>query len=45
MSGMQQLPPLLGALGLVCAFVVYLLLTRYPEGDAKVRRIAAGWSS
>ena len=41
MSGMQQLPPLLGALGLVCAFVVYLLLTRYPEGDAKVRRIAA----
>ena len=41
MTGVQQLPPLLGALGLACAFVIYLLLTRRPEGDGKVIKIAA----
>ena len=41
MPGMQQLPPLLGALGLACALIIYLLLTRSPEGEGKVRKIAA----
>ena len=41
MTGVQQLPPLLGVLGLACAFVIYLLLTRRPEGDGKVIKIAA----
>ncbi len=41
MPDMQQLPPLLGALGLACAFVIYLLLTRRPEGEGKVVKIAA----
>ena len=34
------LPPLLGAIGLVCAFVLYKLVLRYPEGEDKIRKIA-----
>ena len=33
------LPPLLGLLGLVAAFVVYLLVMKYPDGEDKVKKI------
>ncbi len=40
MSDMSHLPPMFGVLGLVCAFIIYVLMTRYPEGDDKVKKIA-----
>ena len=40
MSSFTQLPPIFGVLGLVCAFIIYVLMTRYPEGEAKIRKIA-----
>ena len=33
------LPPLLGLLGLVAAFVVYLLVMKHPDGEDKVKKI------
>ena len=33
------LPPLLGLLGLLAAFVVYLLVMKYPDGEDKVKKI------
>lgn len=41
METFSILPPLLGALGLVCAFIIYILMTRYDEGAANIRKIAA----
>lgn len=35
-----MLPPIFGVLGLVCAFIIYILMTRYDEGDEKIRKIA-----
>ena len=35
------LPPIFGGLGLVAAFVIYLLVSRYPAGDGEVADIAA----
>ena len=32
-------PPLLGLLGMIAAFVVYLLVMRYPDGEDKVKKI------
>jgi K(+)-stimulated pyrophosphate-energized sodium pump len=29
-----------GVLGLVCAFIIYVLMTRYAEGDDKIKKIA-----
>ena len=40
MSSFTQLPPIFGVLGLVCAVIIYVLMTRYPEGEAKIRKIA-----
>jgi K(+)-stimulated pyrophosphate-energized sodium pump len=40
MTDMTMLPPIFGVLGLVCAFVIYLLMMRYDEGGEKVRKIA-----
>ena len=37
---MTNLPPLMGVLGLVCAVVIYVLMTRFGEGDEKIRKIA-----
>jgi len=37
---MTNLPPLMGVLGLVCAVVIYVLMTRFDEGDEKIRKIA-----
>ena len=34
------LPPVLGLVGLACAFVVYALVKRYAEGEDNVRKIA-----
>lgn len=34
------LPPALGVIGLVCAFVLYKLVIRYPEGEDNVKKIA-----
>ncbi len=36
-----MLPPLLGVLGLVVAFVVYLIVSKYPAGEGLVAEIAA----
>ena len=33
------LPPLLGAFGLAAAFVIYLLVMKYPDGEDKVKKI------
>ena len=40
MSEMTNLPPIFGVLGLVCAFVIYVVMTRYDEGGEKIRKIA-----
>ncbi len=40
MESMTNLPPLMGVLGLVCAVVIYVLMTRFGEGDEKIRKIA-----
>jgi len=34
------LPPLLGVLGLICAFILYKLVVRYPEGEDNIKKIA-----
>ena len=34
------LPPLLGVVGLICAFFIYRLVVRYPEGEEKIKKIA-----
>ena len=41
MDTLSNLPPLMGVLGLVCAFIIYLLMMQYAEGEEKVRKIAA----
>ena len=33
------IPPVLGIVGLIAAFVVYLLVMRYPDGEKKVKKI------
>jgi len=40
MSSLSNVPPVMGVLGLVCAFIIYLLMSRYPEGDEKIKKIA-----
>ena len=34
-----HLPPLVGLAGLVCAFILYLVVKKYPEGDANIKKI------
>ena len=41
MSSLEILPPVVGALGMVVALFIYLLMVKYPEGDEKLRKIAA----
>ena len=38
-SNLVSLPPLVGVAGLIFAFVLYLLVVKYPAGDAKVQKI------
>ena len=33
------IPPVLGLLGMVMAFVVYMLVMKYPDGEDKVKKI------
>jgi K(+)-stimulated pyrophosphate-energized sodium pump len=40
MSEMTNLPPLFGVFGLVCAFIIYILMTRYSEGQDNIKKIA-----
>jgi len=40
MSEITNLPPIIGVLGLVCAFVIYVLMTRYSDGDDALKKIA-----
>ncbi|MFT4714119.1 MAG: K(+)-stimulated pyrophosphate-energized sodium pump [Candidatus Azotimanducaceae bacterium] len=40
MSDIINLPPIIGVLGLVCAFVIYILMTRYSDGDEALKKIA-----
>jgi K(+)-stimulated pyrophosphate-energized sodium pump len=37
---MSLLPPAMGVLGLICALIIYVLMTRYSEGGEKIRKIA-----
>ena len=32
------IPPLLGVLGLLVALGIYIVVTRFPEGDEKVKK-------
>ncbi len=34
-----RMPPLIGVFGLVCAFILYLVVKRYPEGTDKIKKI------
>lgn len=36
-----QIPPILGVVGLVVAFVIYMLITKYSGGEGKTAKIAA----
>ncbi len=40
MIDLVQLPPILGVVGLVVAFVIYLLIQKYPGGEGKTAKIA-----
>ncbi|MFT5209027.1 MAG: K(+)-stimulated pyrophosphate-energized sodium pump [Flavobacterium sp.] len=40
MSDMINLPPIFGVLGLACAFIIYVLMTRYSVGGEKIQKIA-----
>jgi K(+)-stimulated pyrophosphate-energized sodium pump len=40
MTSLTQLPPIFGVLGLICALVIYFLMTRFDEGEDKVKKIA-----
>ena len=31
-------PPLLGLIGMIAAFVVYMLVMKYPDGEDKVKK-------
>lgn len=37
---LSLIPPILGAVGLIAALIVYILVQRYPAGESKVRHIA-----
>lgn len=39
-SNMVALPPLLGAIGMICAFILYKIVTKYPEGEDSIKKIA-----
>ena len=41
METINNIPPLFGLIGLIFAVVFFTLMARYPEGEDKVRKIAA----
>ncbi|PHR57231.1 MAG: sodium-translocating pyrophosphatase [Robiginitomaculum sp.] len=38
-SELTTLPLIVGAVGLICAFVLYLIVKKYPEGDDAIKKI------
>ena len=40
MNTLTNLPPIMGVLGLVCALIIYFLMTRYDAGEEKIQKIA-----
>ncbi len=38
-ADISKLPPLFGVLGLIIAFLLYVLVKRYPEGEDKIKKI------
>ena len=40
MQDMLYLPPALGVLGLIIAFVIYGIVKKYPEGDSSIKKIS-----
>ncbi|MDA0789678.1 MAG: sodium-translocating pyrophosphatase [Proteobacteria bacterium] len=40
MNSLTIVPPVFGVLGLICAFIIYVLMTRYSEGGEKIKKIA-----
>ena len=40
MSSYHYLPPVLGGIGLVAAFMIYLMVRKYPGGEGKIAAIA-----
>ena len=36
---LTKLPPIIGALGMLVALILYFVVKRYPEGDGKVKKI------
>ncbi|MFT7469676.1 MAG: K(+)-stimulated pyrophosphate-energized sodium pump, partial [Candidatus Pseudothioglobus sp.] len=41
MIDITSLPPFFGVLGMICAFIIYVVMTRYEEGGEKIKKIAA----
>ena len=41
MSSLEMLPPIVGGLGMVIAFVIYMVMVKYPEGGEKLKKIAS----
>jgi K(+)-stimulated pyrophosphate-energized sodium pump len=39
-STMTVIPPLLGAVGLICALILYKIVIKYPEGEDAIKKIA-----
>ena len=40
MSNIQLLPPILGLVGLVVAFIIFRVMSAYPAGEGKIKQIA-----
>ena len=34
------MPPILGCVGLICAYIIYLVVVRYPDGEDHIKKIA-----
>lgn len=40
MVDVSLVPPLFGICGLICAYIIYLSLSRYPDGEGDIKKIA-----
>ena len=40
MTDYSLVPPILGGVGLLCAFIIYLLIMRFPAGEEAIKKIA-----
>ncbi len=39
LNELVKMPPIVGAVGLMIAFILYLIVKRYPEGDENIKKI------